>query len=82
MNAASGGTKTKLGTWTGAGEPGAGTGTNAGYFRMWDSAITHCEIQGTITVTGGGGDLTIDNVNIASGQSVSTATFTVTAGNP
>jgi hypothetical protein len=82
MNAASGGTKTKLGTWQGTGDAGAGTGTNAGYFRLWDSGITNCAMQGTVTVTGGGGDLTIDNTNIAAAQVVTVSTFTVTAGNP
>ena len=82
MNAASGGTKTRLGTWAGAGGAGAGTGTNAGYFRIWDSGVTNCHMQGTVTITGGGGDMTLDNVNIANGQAISVSTFTITAGNP
>ena len=82
MNAASGGTKTLLGTWAGNGDAGAGTGTNAGYFRVWDSGVTVCSMQGTVTITGGGGDMTLDNVNIASGQAVTVASFTITAGNP
>lgn len=82
LNAASGGTKTKLGTWSGTGAAGAGAGTNAGYFRIWDSGVTACSVQGVATITGGGGDMTLDNVNIATGQSVTVSSFTFTAGNP
>jgi hypothetical protein len=47
------------------------TGT-AGYYRLVDSTnpTTSCDEQGTITSTGGGGDMTIDNTSIASGQTV------------
>jgi hypothetical protein len=81
MNAASSGSKTKLGTWTGTGLAAAGSGTTAGYFRIYDSTNTTCHMQGTITVTGGGGDMTLDNTSIAQNQSVTVNTFTVTAGN-
>jgi hypothetical protein len=78
MNAASGGTKTKAGTWQQASATGTGT---AGYFRVYDSGITTCHIQGTVTATGGGGDMTLDNTSIASGQSVTINSFTLTDGN-
>lgn len=81
MNAASGGTKTLLGTWAGTGDVAAGTGTAAGHFRVWDSGVTVASMQGTITITGGGGDMTLDNTSIASAQNVSVTTFTITAGN-
>mgnify|MGYP005844431653 CR=1 FL=1 len=81
MSAASGGVKTKLGTWSGAGTAAAGAGTAAGYFRVYDSTNTTCHIQGTVTVTGGGGDMTLDNVSIAQNQVVTVNTFSVTAGN-
>ncbi len=81
MAAASGGSKAKSGTWAGAGEPGAGAGTTAGYYRIWDATLTTCHEQGTITATGGGGDMTMDNANIASGQSVTVTTKTQIAGN-
>jgi hypothetical protein len=81
MAAASAGSKAKLGTWTATGAAGAGSGTSAGYFRIWDSAVTNCHLQGTVTITGGGGDMTLDNPNIATGQSVTINTFTITAGN-
>jgi hypothetical protein len=81
MSAASGGSKAKLGTWSGTGDAGAGAGTNAGHWRLKDSAGTTTGAQGTVTATGGGGDMTLDNINIASGQAVSVTGFTISAGN-
>jgi hypothetical protein len=57
----------------------AGATGTAGYYRITDSAGTTCHEQGTITVTGGGGDMTIDNTSIASGQTVQITAFTKTA---
>ena len=76
MNNASGGTKTLLGTWEDSSADAAGI---AGYFRIYDSAGTTCHVQGTVTATGGGGDVTLDNTNIASGQDIKENTFTLTA---
>lgn len=76
IGASSGGVKSLSGTWTGT---ASGTGT-AGYFRIMDSTNTTCHIQGTVTATGGGGDITIDNTSIASGQTINVNTFTLTAG--
>lgn len=56
----------------------SGTGT-AGHWRLLDSAGTTCHMQGTLTATGGGGDMTIDNTSIASGQTVNVTSFTLTA---
>lgn len=81
MSAASGGSKARLGTWSGQGTAGAGTGTSAGYFRITDSAGTTTHVQGTVTITGGGGDMQLDNTNIAQGQVVTVNTFTISAGN-
>lgn len=81
MAAASGGSKAKSGSWTMTGDAGAGAGTAAGHFRIWDSGVTTCHMQGTITVTGGGGDMTLDNTSIASGQTVTVNTFQINAGN-
>jgi hypothetical protein len=77
MSAASGGSKAKAGTWSGA---ATGTGT-AGYFRLFDNAGTTCHAQGTVTATGGGGDMTVDNTSIASGQTVTINSFTLTSAN-
>ena len=77
MAAASAGSKAKSGTWSGT---GAAAGT-AGHFRVVDTAGTTCHIQGSITATGGGGDMTLDNTSIASGQTVTVNTFTLSDAN-
>lgn len=50
----------------------------AGYYRFVDSAGTTCHEQGTITATGGGGDMTVDNPVFASGQTVQVTAFSKT----
>jgi hypothetical protein len=75
MNAASGGSVTKLGTWQDTSADAAGT---ADWFRVFANDGTSCHSQGTV---GAGGDMTLDNYVIAAGQSVSIATFTLSAGN-
>lgn len=77
--AASGsGQKAKSGTWQDSSANATGT---AGYFRIYDSGGTTCHLQGTVTATGGGGDLTLDNTSIATAQSVTVSTFTLTDAN-
>jgi hypothetical protein len=78
MAAASGGTKAKSGTWEDTSADAAGT---AAHFRIYASDGTTCHIQGTVTATGGGGDMTVDNTNFASGQQFTITSFTLTAGN-
>src|ERR1700758_5264334 len=56
MAAASAGAVALTGTWTGI---GAAAGT-AGHFRLKNNAKTVTHAQGTITATGGGGDMTLD----------------------
>ncbi|UXO94011.1 hypothetical protein Pan4_24 [Pseudanabaena phage Pan4] len=75
LAAASAGAKTLLGTWQDTSADAAGT---AGHFRIKAGAT--CHIQGTVTATGGGGDMTLDNVSIASGQQVTVTAFTLNAG--
>jgi hypothetical protein len=79
MAAASGGTKSKSGTWQDLSADAAGT---AGHFRIYDSTGTTCHMQGTCTITGGGGDMILDNTNFAVGQVFTVVNFTITAGNP
>jgi hypothetical protein len=38
-------------------------------------------MQGTVTATGGGGDLTLDNTSINSGQTVNITSWSITDGN-
>jgi hypothetical protein len=73
-NAASG-VKALAGSWTGT----ATTGGTAGHFRIKQGATTH--IQGTVTATGGGGDMTVDNTSFAADQQFTVTGFTLTAGN-
>lgn len=77
MAAASAGVKAKLGTWTGA-FTAAGT---VGYYRITDSTGTTCGIQGSVTVTGGGGDMTMDNVVAAAAQNWTVTSYSLTSAN-
>ena len=75
---ASSGAKSKSGTWEDTSADATGT---AGHFRVYDSGGSTCHMQGTVTATGGGGDLTLDITSITSGQDVLITGFTLTAGN-
>ena len=77
LAAAAAGSKSLSGTWQDASADAAGT---AAHFRVYATDGTTAHIQGSITATGGGGDMTLDNVSIAAGQSVSVTAFTLTAG--
>lgn len=78
MAAASSGSKAKSGTWQDTSADATGT---AAHFRIYDSGGSTCHIQGTVTITGGGGDMTVDNTSFASGQSFSVTSFTITDNN-
>ena len=78
MAAASGGTKAKSGTWEDASADNNGT---AAHFRLYASDGTTCHAQGTVTATGGGGDMTVDSVSFTAGQAFTVTGFTLTAGN-
>lgn len=77
LAAASSGSKVKAGTWQDTSADATGT---AAHFEVMDSGGTTCHIQGTVTATGGGGDMEIDNTSIATGQQVTVTAFTLTAG--
>lgn len=79
MAAASSGSKAKSGTWSDASANNTGT---AAHFRIKDSGGTTCHMQGTVTASGGGGDLTLDSTSITSSQVVTISTFTITDANP
>lgn len=78
MAAAASGAKSLSGTWQDASADNAGT---VGHFRIYDSGGSTCHIQGTVTITGGGGDMTLDNDVVASGQQITITSFTLTDGN-
>lgn len=75
---AASGVKAKLGTWEDTSADNAGT---AGHWRLWDSAVSVCGAQGSVTATGGGGQLTLDNPVIAAGQDVVITAFSLTGPN-
>lgn len=70
----------KAGTWE---DTSADNGGTAGHFRIKQSgdgggASTADErIEGTVTGTGGGGDIELDNTSISAGQSVEITSFNV-----
>jgi hypothetical protein len=78
LAAASSGSKAKSGTWQDTSADASGT---ALHFRVYASDGTTAHIQGTVTVTGGGGDMTVDSVSFTAGQSFTISTFTLTDGN-
>ena len=78
MAAASSGSKAKSGTWQDTSADATGT---AAHFRLYKTDGTTCVLQGTVTATGGGGDMEIQNTSINSGQQVTVTTFTLTDGN-
>ena len=75
LAAASSGAKAKSGTWEDTSADATGT---AAHFRLYASDGTTCHMQGTVTATGGGGDMTVDNTSITSGQTVNVTGFTKT----
>lgn len=78
MAAASGGSKAKAGTWEDTSADNTGT---AGHFRIYDSGGSTCHLQGTVTLTAGGGDMTVDNTSFVAGQAFTVTGFTLTDGN-
>jgi hypothetical protein len=78
MSNASGGTKSLLGTWQDTAADATGT---AAHYRIYDSAGTTCHLQGSVTATGGGGDITVDNVSFATGQQFTITAFSLTDAN-
>lgn len=76
MAAASAGSKAKLGTWSGT----AGNTGTADHFRLYNSGVTTCYMQGSVGVAAE--DIVLDNDSISSGQTVTITTFTITEGNP
>lgn len=78
MAAASSGSKAKTGTWEDTSADATGT---AAHFRLYASDGTTCGMQGTVTVTGGGGDMTVDNTSFSTGQQFTITSFQWTEPN-
>ena len=78
MAAAASGAKAKDGTWEDASADADGT---VAHFRLYKSDGTTCVMQGTVTITGGGGDMTLDNNVVVATQKITITGFTLTDGN-
>lgn len=82
VGASAAGVVSKAGTWSVA---AAAAGT-AAHWRLKETgdaggaSTTLRRLEGTVTATGGGGDMTVDNTNIAAAQVVTVNTATFTAG--
>ena len=76
MAAASSGSKSKAGTWEDTSADATGT---AAHYRLYASDGTTCHSQGTVTATGGGGDMTVDSTSFTAGQTFTVTSFTWTA---
>jgi hypothetical protein len=71
---AANGIKSKNGVWSGTGAAGG----DALHFRIKDSTGTTCHLQGSVSLSGNGGDMIISNTNITVGQDVSVNSFQIT----
>jgi hypothetical protein len=78
LAAAASGSKAKAGTWEDTSADATGT---AAHFRLYANDGTTCHLQGTVTATGGGGDMEVDNTSFAAGQAFTVTGFTLTDGN-
>lgn len=76
MAASSSGTKSKSGTWQDTSADAAGT---IGHFRIYASDGVTCKMQGDVTITGGGGVMTVDNTSVQVSQQVTITSFSITA---
>ena len=70
-------TKNPASSWSST----ASSAGTVGYYRIYDSTVSVCHEQGTVTATGGGGDITLDNVVVALNQTITITSKVITAGN-
>jgi hypothetical protein len=78
MAAAASGSKAKSGTWSDTAADATGT---AAHWRLYASDGTTCGAQGSVTATGGGGDMTVDSTSFTTGQNFTVTAFTLSDGN-
>ena len=74
LGAASSGAKALAGTWQ---CPSAAATGTLGYYRIVKSGT--CHEQGSISMSGGGGDMIVDNTSVAITQVINITSFTLTA---
>lgn len=77
MLAAAAGLKEKSGAWE---DPVADAPGNARYFRVYTSGNV-CKLQGSISLPGGGGDMTINNIAVSANQDIKIIYFAFLDGN-
>jgi len=75
MANASAGAKALTGSWAGT----ASASGTAISFRIKDTSLTNCHIQGTVGL--GSGDLSLDNNVLANAQNITVTSFNLTAPN-
>ena len=59
----------------------ASAGGTLAHYRIYAADGTTCHKQGSITQTGGGGDMTVDNISVNSSQTVQITSWALTDGN-
>lgn len=74
LSAPSGGTASKVGSWIDAAADASGT---AMHFRVYD-ADGDCHLQGTVTATGDGGDMTMPSTTMVEGVPFTIDSFVLT----
>jgi hypothetical protein len=74
FGAPSGRTVSKAGTWEDTSADATGT---AGHWRMTDASSTYV-IEGTVTATGGGGDMELNSTSVSTGLAVTITSFSYT----
>lgn len=80
MSAGAAGVKALLGTWQDTAADAANAG-GAMHWRIYESTGVTCHMQGTVSVTAGGGEIELQNLTIALGQQITITAFNITAAN-
>lgn len=58
-------------------DPSADNAGTLAHYRVYASDGVTCHMQGTITLTGGGGDMTVDNTSVTAGQVINITSWTI-----
>lgn len=78
MAAAAGGSKAKSGLWEDLAASATGP---AGHWRIKNTALSVCHLQGSVSIGGGGGQLQLDTIALVLGADVLITSFVITQGN-